>query len=59
MEYTFEDLVGERLGKVLENQKIAEAGISNNLDGTCGEKVYEYIYEGVDIKWMSILSVIR
>lgn len=49
MEYTFEDfvedLVGERLGKVLENQRIAEAGISNNLDGTCGEKVYEYMME--------------
>lgn len=47
MEYTFEDfvedLVGERLGKVLENQRIAEAGISNNLDGTCGMKVYEYL----------------
>lgn len=46
-EYIFEDfvedLVGERLGKVLENQRIAEAGISNNLDGTCGMKVYEYI----------------
>ena len=47
MEYTFEDfiedLVGERLGKVLENQRIAEAGISNNLDGTCGMKVHEYM----------------
>ena len=47
MEYTFEDfvedLVGDRLGKVLENQKIAETGISNNLDGTCGTKVHEYI----------------
>ncbi len=47
MAYTFEDfvedLVGERLGKVLENQRIAERGISNNLDGTCGIKVYEYI----------------
>lgn len=47
MEYTFddfvEDLVGERLGKVLENQRTAESGISNNLDGTCGIKVYEYI----------------
>ncbi len=47
MEYTFEDfvedLVGERLGKVLENQRIAEKGISNNLDGTCGMKVHEYI----------------
>lgn len=47
MEYTFddfvEDLVGERLGKVLESQRIAENGISNNLDGTCGIKVYEYI----------------
>ena len=47
MNYTFddfvEDLVGERLGKVLENQKIAESGISNNLDGTCGIKVHEYI----------------
>ncbi len=46
-EYNFddfvEDLVGERLGKVLENQRIAEAGISNNLDGTCGQKVHEYI----------------
>ena len=47
MEYTFEDfaedLVGEKLGKVLENQRIAEEGISNNLDGTCGIKVYEYL----------------
>lgn len=47
LEYTFEDfaedLVGERLGKVLENQRIAEANISNNLDGTCGKKVYEYL----------------
>lgn len=47
IEYTFEDfvedLVGERLGKVLENQRIAESGISNNLDGTCGIKVHEYI----------------
>lgn len=47
IEYTFEDfvedLVGERLGKVLENQRIAESGISNNLDGTCGMKVYEYM----------------
>lgn len=47
MEYTFEDfvedLVGGRLGKVLENQRAAESGISNNLDGTCGMKVYEYI----------------
>lgn len=47
IEYTFEDfvddLVGERLGKVLENQRLTEAKISNNLDGTCGEKVYKYI----------------
>jgi hypothetical protein len=49
MEYTFDDfvddLVGEQLGKVLENQRIAEAGISNNLDGTCGIKVHEYIMQ--------------
>ncbi|MGN0161806.1 MAG: CDP-glycerol glycerophosphotransferase family protein [Lachnospiraceae bacterium] len=46
-EYMFEDfvddLVNNRLEEVLRMQKEAEAGISNNLDGTCGEKVHEYI----------------
>lgn len=49
MEYTFEDfvedMIGGRLGKVLENEKIIADGMSNNLDGTCGIKVHEYIME--------------
>lgn len=46
-EYMFEDfvddLMNDRLGEVLAKQAEAEAGISNNLDGTCGIKVHEYI----------------
>lgn len=38
-----EDLMSGGLEGVLREQRIAEAGISNNLDGTCGEKVHEYI----------------
>lgn len=46
-EYMFEDfvddLMNDRLGEVLKKQAEQEAGIANNLDGTCGIKVHEYI----------------
>lgn len=46
-EYMFEDfvddLINERFGEVLVRQAVEESGISNNLDGTCGEKVHDYI----------------
>ncbi len=48
-EYTFfdfvDDLVNDRLGGILEKQRVAEAGIANNLDGSCGEKVHAAIME--------------
>ena len=31
------------MNNVLKKQKEAEKGIANNLNGTCGEKVHEYL----------------
>lgn len=46
-EYMFEDFVEDLMNggleEVLQKQREAEAAIANNLDGTCGEKVHEYI----------------
>lgn len=46
-EYTFDDfvddLINKRMNNVLKKQKEAEKGIANNLNGTCGEKVHEYL----------------
>lgn len=45
--YMFEDfmddMLNERLEQVKQNQLMAEADIAANLDGTAGEKIYEYI----------------
>ena len=45
-DYMFEDfvydLVNGKLTEVLKKQKIAEAGIAANLDGTCGKKIYDF-----------------
>ncbi|MDD6812689.1 MAG: hypothetical protein PUD93_12685 [Lachnospiraceae bacterium] len=38
-----EDLVNDRLEDVKKRQKTELASVAANLDGTCGEKVYEYM----------------
>ena len=37
-----DDLVNNNLGEVIEKQK-KESKIAANLDGSCGEKVYQYM----------------